>query len=63
MADQDSSRREEAKRMAQSAAKVVLAKHPSVVAGSARPAPVPTHEAPPRPLDTGTRNIGRALER
>lgn len=63
MADQGSSKRDDARRAAQNAAKVVLAKHPAVVAGSAQPTPARAQDASPQAIDVGTRNIGRGLQR
>lgn len=63
MAGQSNDRAGDAKRKAESAAKVVLAKHPCVVAGSVPP-PAGGSDAPlVRAIDLGTRNIGRGLRR
>ena len=63
MADNRSSTAEDHKRDIETAAEVVLAKHPSVVAGSAPPAEVKGEVTAPKPVDIVTRNIDRGLSR
>lgn len=63
MAGKHSDKGGTAKQAAQSAAKVVLAKHPAVVAGSVQPTTVRQDVASAAVLDVGTRNIGRGLKR
>ena len=63
MAGQGSDRGEDAKQAARSAAKVVLAKHPAVVAGTVAPAPARVDRASSPTIDVGARNIGLGLQR
>ena len=63
MAGQGHDKGENARRAAESAAKVVLAKHPTVVAGVVQPVVVRAEVRSPPALDIGTRNIGRGLQR
>ena len=63
MADDGGKTAQGRKRAAEAAAKVVLAKHPSVVAGSVQTVVVQAEPASFRPIDVGGQNIGRALRR
>ena len=63
MADDGGNTAQSGKRAAEAAAKVVLAKHPVVVAGTVQLATVQDEPAPLRPAGVGERNIGRALRR
>ena len=63
MADDGGNTAQGRKRAAEAAAKVVLAKHPAVVAGTVRPATIQDEPAPLRPASMGDRNIARALRR
>lgn len=62
MAGRGSDKGEDAKRAAERAAKVVLAKHPVVVPGSVHPTPIRT-DVPSRAVDIGLWNIGRGMRR
>ena len=63
MAGDSSNTATDGKREAETAAKVVLAKHPSVVAGSAPPVDGGVEVTAPKPVDVGARHIGRGLSR
>ncbi len=62
MTDQGSKEAENTKRRAERSAKVVLAKHPYVVAGATHPMPI-ERDAPPREVEFGERQIARDLRR
>ena len=62
MADQGTKEAEHIKQNAERSAKVVLAKHPCVVAGTTHPTPA-ERDALSRDVGTGTRNIARGLQR